>query len=68
MTHRITGVFGLSPSSGILENRKHDVSETGSISLLRCLPPHLVKETSVSETSCFLFFRIPDDGKSPKTQ
>jgi hypothetical protein len=34
----------------ILENRKHDVSET----------------RSVSETSCFLFSRIPDDGKSKK--
>jgi hypothetical protein len=39
--------FGLFPSSGILENRKHDVSETGS----------------VSETPCFLFSRIPDDEK-----
>jgi hypothetical protein len=28
-------VFGLSPSSSILENRKHDVSETGSVSVLR---------------------------------
>jgi hypothetical protein len=28
-------VFGLFPSSGILENRKDDVSETGSVSLLR---------------------------------
>jgi hypothetical protein len=28
-------VFGLLPSSGILENRKHDVSETGSVSALR---------------------------------
>jgi hypothetical protein len=28
-------VFGLFPSSGILENRKHDVSETGSVSVLR---------------------------------
>jgi hypothetical protein len=28
-------VFGLSPSSGIPGNRKHDVSETGSISVLR---------------------------------
>jgi hypothetical protein len=29
-------VFGLSPSPGILETRKHDVSETGSISVLKC--------------------------------
>jgi hypothetical protein len=28
--------FGLSPSSGTLGNRKHDVSETGSVSVLRC--------------------------------
>jgi hypothetical protein len=28
-------VFGLLPSSGILENIKHDVSETGSVSVLR---------------------------------
>jgi hypothetical protein len=28
-------VFGLYPSSGILETRKHDVSETGSVSVLR---------------------------------
>jgi hypothetical protein len=31
---RITGVFGLHPSSSILETRKH-VSETGSVSVLR---------------------------------
>jgi hypothetical protein len=28
-------VFGLLPSSGILKNRKHDVSEIGSVSDLR---------------------------------
>jgi hypothetical protein len=39
-------VFGLLPLSGILETRKHDVSETGS----------------VSEISCFIVSRIPDDG------
>jgi hypothetical protein len=27
--------FGLFPSFGILENRKHDVSESGSVSVLR---------------------------------
>jgi hypothetical protein len=47
---QIYWVFGLLPSSGILENRKHDVSE----------------RDTVSETSCFLFSRIPDDGKSHK--
>jgi hypothetical protein len=29
-------VFGLFPSSGILGTRKHVVSETGSVSILRC--------------------------------
>jgi hypothetical protein len=28
-------VFGLRPSSGILETRKHNVSETGFVSVLR---------------------------------
>jgi hypothetical protein len=28
-------VFGLFPSSGILETRKHDLSETGSVAVLR---------------------------------
>jgi hypothetical protein len=45
-TCRITGLFVIS----ILETRKHDVSET----------------RSVSETSCFLVSRIPDDGKFQK--
>jgi hypothetical protein len=30
-------VFGLFPLSGILGSRKHDVSETGSVSVLRCV-------------------------------
>jgi hypothetical protein len=31
-------------------------------------PPHLRTETDpVSEMLCFLVFRIPDDGPSPKT-
>jgi hypothetical protein len=45
-------VFRLFPSSGILETRKHDISETGS----------------VSEISCFLVSKIPDDEKKPITQ
>jgi S-adenosylmethionine hydrolase len=28
-------IFGLSPSSGVLETRKHSVSETESVSILR---------------------------------
>jgi hypothetical protein len=43
-------VFELFPLSGILETRKNDVLEF----------------EYVSETSCFLFPTIPDDGKSPK--
>jgi hypothetical protein len=45
-------VFGPFPSSGILETRKHDVSETDL----------------VSETSSFSVPRISDDGESPETQ
>jgi hypothetical protein len=45
-------VFGLFPSSVILETRKHDVSET----------------QPVTQPTFFLVSRIPDDGKSPKTQ
>jgi hypothetical protein len=82
---------GLFTSSVIPENRKHDVSETGSFSVLRWgrktptqfdplertnfnhwpshLALHLMTETDpVSETSCFLFSRIQDVGKSPKAQ
>jgi hypothetical protein len=44
--------FRLSLSSGILESRKQNVSETGP----------------VSETFCFLVSRIPDDGQIRKTQ
>jgi hypothetical protein len=28
-------IFGLLPSSGILENRKHDVSKAGSVNIFR---------------------------------
>jgi hypothetical protein len=48
------------PSSGILETRKHDWVGVFS-------PFHLRTETDpVSETTCFLVSRIPDDGKVPK--
>jgi hypothetical protein len=57
-------VFGLFPSSGILGNRWHDVSETGSVCVFLSV---LKTETdTVSETSGHLLPRIPDDGKSPK--
>jgi hypothetical protein len=35
IVHRITVFFWTFPSSGFLETRKHDVSETGSVSVLR---------------------------------
>jgi hypothetical protein len=71
-------VFGLCPSSGTLGIIKHDVSETASVSVLRCMRGediysfgslrHLRTETdTVSETSCFLIPRIPGDRKTPKT-
>jgi hypothetical protein len=44
-------VLGFCPSSGILEARKRNVSETDP----------------VSETFCFLVSRIPDDGQRQKT-
>jgi hypothetical protein len=58
---------------GILENRGHDVPETRSVSKVPnwvgVFLPHLKTETDpISETSCPLLPRIPDDGKSPKTQ
>jgi hypothetical protein len=45
-------VSGLCPSSGILNAREHNVSETGP----------------VSETLFFIVFRIRDDGQSPQIQ
>jgi hypothetical protein len=57
---------GSAPSSGILENRKHDSSFWGT-QLSRCPSPHLrTKKDPVSETSWYLFSRIPNDGKSKK--
>jgi hypothetical protein len=56
-------VFGICPSSGILETRKHSVSETVSGPSFS----HLRTETDpVSETLCYLVSRIPDDGQIPK--
>jgi hypothetical protein len=54
-------VFGLCPSCGILETRKHNVLETGSVSVLRW------GEDTYSVGLCFLVSRLPDDGQSPKT-
>jgi hypothetical protein len=61
--------FGLFPLSGSLETRKWVGEDTYSVGSLRKSKDHLRMETDpVSETSCFLVSRIPDDGKSPKTQ
>jgi hypothetical protein len=88
-------IAGLCPSSGILNTRKHNVSETGSVSVVRSgeggtyfvgslergnlnhwsrdpaqeISPSLDMKTErdpVSETLCFLVFRIPDDDTVPK--
>jgi hypothetical protein len=82
-------VSGLCPLSGILNTRKHNVSETGPVSVLMGVketptllgpleranlnhwssPLILRTETDlVSETLCFLVFKIPDDGLSPEAQ
>jgi hypothetical protein len=64
---------GTIPSSGILETRKYDVSETGSVSILRWegekTPTQLgpLERANLNQTSCFLVSRIPDDGKVQKT-
>jgi hypothetical protein len=81
MILRLSRFFGLCPSSGILETRKHNVLETGSVSVLRLWgedtystgslgsPTHLRTEIEpVSETLCFTVSRIPDDGQVQKNQ
>jgi hypothetical protein len=58
MTFRKLDLFPFSGESG---------EDTYSVGLL--LPHHLRTETNpVSEISCFMFSRILDDGKRPKTQ
>lgn len=34
----------------------------------RCPPPHLKAETDLISETCFLVFKILDDGQSPKMQ
>jgi hypothetical protein len=46
VTLRIAGVFGLCPLFGILETRKHDVLETGSVSVIRWGGRHLLSWVS----------------------
>jgi hypothetical protein len=55
-------VFELWLSSGILEN-----TTFRKLEYVSSFPPHLKTETDpVSETLCFLFSRIPDDGQESK--
>jgi hypothetical protein len=57
-------VFGLAPLSGSLGTRKREVSETGSVSVLRCRG----KTHTQLGPSCFLVPTIPDNRKSAKTK
>jgi hypothetical protein len=61
-------VFGLFPSSGILETRKQDVSETGYVSVLRCVNLTGVVQwlrlaLSSGPTCVGVFPPTPEDGK-----
>jgi hypothetical protein len=71
MVHHIQNyrVFALFPSSGILGTREHDVSETGSVSVLRCGGEDIYSVGSITQSYLNLLVpRIPGDRKSPKTQ
>jgi hypothetical protein len=48
----LSELLGFCPSSKFLNTRKHNISQTDP----------------VSETMCFLVFRIKGDGQSPETQ
>jgi hypothetical protein len=61
-------VSGLCPSTGILNTRKHNVSETGSVSVHRPPPYPRTESDQVSETLCFIVYRMPDCSHSPETQ
>jgi hypothetical protein len=57
------------PSSGILKTREHNVSETGSISILRWRGETPIQFGPLERTNlnqCSLVFRIPDDGQVQK--
>jgi hypothetical protein len=64
--------FGLYPLSGILGSREHDVSETGSVSLLRWGEEDIYTAGSLSKIQfpkrCLQVPRIPDGARSPKFQ
>jgi hypothetical protein len=53
-------VFGLCPSSGILETRKHNVSETGSVSvLLLCRVPYKELTSIIGQSmSVYIYIAI----------
>jgi hypothetical protein len=65
-------VFGLCPSSGILETREGNVSETGSATVLRRGGRHLLRwipweELTSIQKLCSLVFRVPDDNNNNVT-
>jgi hypothetical protein len=66
--------FATLSTPDILETRKHNVSEIGSVSVPRPTPlertnlnPLRTETDPISETLCFLVFRIPEDGQKSKT-
>jgi hypothetical protein len=63
-------VSGHCQSSRILNIRKHNVLETGSVSILRRGEGDALRaETDpFSEMLCFLVFRILEDGQGPETK
>jgi hypothetical protein len=50
--------FGLFPSSGILENRKHDVSETGSVFRPQMSSPPSPEEGNRSSFRNVVFYML----------
>jgi hypothetical protein len=60
--------FRLCPLSGILETRKHNVLETGSVSVLRWGGEDTWKQIQFLKHCFLVSSRIPVNGQSPKTQ
>jgi hypothetical protein len=57
------------PSSDTLENRKHDVSETGSVSVLsRCLLPHSLEDGNRSSFRNIVFSILYNTGRWKKSR
>jgi hypothetical protein len=69
MTFRKMDLFPSSGDGGKTRTQLGPLERANLNQLSRGLPPHLRTEADpVSGMSCFLFSRIPDDGKSPKTK